>query len=308
MQNKEEEEVNNLPKVEKVVEESKDIEVTESEVVNSNINYKEKDRENVSLMINDNSNPFGSELPNTNKSFGLISDTANSLIYMKQIARELITSRLCPLTTESDVITAIITGNQYGFPFMTSVTNIYPINGKTMMSVHLHRALILKHKILFNKIYDYEAIYQFGLLTEDKTGFDLVDRPNPKGGGIIKVPKEIKVGILATKPENYGIIKEIDRITKYSFTRYMKMPTGDYEKLTVYSEYKMSDASKAGLLEKDNWEKHPPRMLDARAFGIGSKEIGADILLGVYTINELADEYNLNYTVSEGMEETVITN
>ena len=192
---------------------------------------------------------------------------------------------------------------QYNFPFMTSINNIYPINGKPSMSTHLHRALVLKHKIFFQKTEDFVPVYQFGLLASDGKSFDMVEQ-NIKGV-IKKIPRQLKTGTLAEKGDNFGIIKEVDRVTKYKFIRYLEMPDKSFEKLEIFSEYKMSDADKAGLLEKDNWIKHPQYMLDARAFSKGSREIASDILLGIYTINELADDANVSYTVSSSLEETV---
>ena len=226
----------------------------------------------------------------SSEQFAVIKETADALGAMKKIASTLISSKLCPLKTESDVILAIVTGNQYGFPFMTSVNNIFPINGKPTMSVHLHRALLLKHKIIFNKVLDYEPIYNFARKVDN-------------------APVVIKTGTKNEQPDNtVASLKPVDFVTRYEFTRIIRQIDRTMAKITVTAEYKMSDAGIAGLLEKDNWVKHPARMLDARAFSIGSKEIAADILLGVYTISELADEFNVKYTVSETLEEAVIVN
>lgn len=253
-------------------------------------------------------NPFTSNLPDASASFALIRETAQSLEAMKQVANSLISSQLCPLKKESDVIVAILTGNQYGFPFMTSINNIYPINGKPTMSVHLMRALILKYKIVPQKVYDFEPIFEYAKLNETKDGWAMKEVPNPNGGAPVKVFARTTRGTKDECPEGYAPVKEVDRITKYQFKRQVRLADGSYELLTVTSEFKMSDAAKAELLDKDNWIKHPARMCDARAFSIGSREIGSDFLLGIYSIGELADEFNIRYTVSSSLQEAVIIN
>ena len=254
-------------------------------------------------------NPFASEVPNPSDSFALVKETANALEHINQIANHIRKSQLCPLKSEGDITVAILTGNQYGLPFMTSINNIYPINGKPTMSVHITRALLLKAKVIFKKIYDFEPVYEFGKLNADKSGWDFKDVPNPNGQGTTKVIRQIRVGTVdEINDDGFAKIKEVDRVTKYKFKRVMKLDDGSFEPLEVTSEFRMSDGAKAGLLEKDNWIKHPARMLDARAFSIGGREIGADILLGISSLNELADDYNIKYTVSSSLEEAVITN
>ena len=254
-----------------------------------------------SPTISDDS--FSTTSLQTSEQFAIIKATSQAIGDMKAIASVLIKGQLCPLKKEEDVVLAIITGNQYGFPFMTSVNNIFPINGKPTMSVHLHRALLLKHKIVFNKIADFEPMYDFAATdAEGKVLTRKVSTPQ----GEKQVPIILKRDIMANKPANSIASNPVDTVTRYEFSRLLRQIDGTFAKISVVSEYKLSDASTADLLSKDNWVKHTPRMLDARAFAIGSKEIASDILLGVYTISELADEFNVKYTVSASLEETVI--
>lgn len=229
-------------------------------------------------------------LPNDKDSFGLITETAKHLGNMGAIAETLIKSGLCPLKKKEDVILAIITGNQYNLPFMTSVNNIFPINGKPTLSIHLHRAMLLQHKIMFKKELDFEPMYEYAVKKGDKfqvigvgTKYDKDDFPDAVKG-----------------------FKEVDRITRYRFKRKVKQIDGTYETLEVVSEFRISEAVRAGLATKAVWENYPARMCDARAFGIGSKEIASDILFGIYSISELADVHNIPYNVSANLEETII--
>jgi len=52
-----------------------------------------------------------------------------------------------------------------------------------------------------------------------------------------------------------------------------------------------SDAKLQGLTTKDNWTRMPKEMLYARCLAKGANRIGADLLLGLYTTEELADTF-----------------
>lgn len=234
-------------------------------------------------------------LPSSNSFTGL-QETVNALDAMDKLAGVLIKSLLCPLKKKEDITIAIITGNQFNFPFMTSINNIFPINGKPTLSVHLQRALILRNKVIFNKIYDFEPLYDWAKIVDGNVAKGANNQPIILGRFTVK-----------DKPlEPCVASPERDRITKYQFKRLIKLEDGSFEKLEVFSEFKMSDADKAGLLGKDVWIKYPSRMCDARAFAIGSREIASDITLGISTVSELADINNVKYSVSENLEETVI--
>lgn len=232
---------------------------------------------------------------NSDSQFAVVQDTANALDAMKSIAQQVLRSNLCPLKTEGDVILAIITGQQYGFSIPTSISSIYPINGRPTLSVHLQRGLLQKAGIIWEKIYNFEPIYQFFGAKENADGS--------------KTPVLLGSGTKAELPEKSVIGQSTgDYITKYRFSRDVKRPNGSWREQIVESEYRISEATAAGLFEKagDTWAKYPKRMLDARAFTIGAKEIGADILQGVYSISELAEVFKFQYSVSENFEEQII--
>lgn len=233
-----------------------------------------------------------------------VSNTVAVLEQLSQLAKVLIKSNLCPLKKEEDVILAVITGAQYGLPYMTSINQIVPIQGKPTLSAHLHRALILKHGIHFECIYSYEPMYDWAEVGED--GNIKTQAMTGNNNQVVNVPIIIKRSTMQERPTIKCIASQaVDRITKYRFTR--EIIVGKTRKtITVNSEYKISDATRAGLIDKDNYVKHTPRMLDARAFTAGTREIAADITLGIYSLNELADEHNIPYAISENLEETLL--
>jgi len=269
-----------------------EIDVTSEEIIAISEEVREEPEIRYEVQVQSNTPSLTS---NSSSQFSVVQDTANALDAMKSIAQQVLKSNLCPLKTESDVILAIITGQQYGFSIPTSIASIYPINGRPTLSVHLQRGLLIKAGIIFEKIYNFEPLYQY-------VGADV------KSDGS-KVPVIRGSGTIAEKPDNVVIGNPTgDFITKYKFYRDVKRPSGGFRELVVESEYRISEAQAAGLFDKtgDTWAKYPKRMLDARAFTIGAKEIGADILQGVYSISELAEVFNFRYTVSENLEEKLL--
>lgn len=232
----------------------------------------------------------------------ILKETASALEAMKEVASILIGSNLCPQKKVEDVILCILTGNQYGFHYMVSVNNIFAINGKPTLSTHLQRALLLRNKVIFEKIYDYEPMYMF--LKTDSEG-NIIKKENEK-----RQIKPIVVG-KGTRNDNFENSKiyiteqPTDYITKYKFKRVIEIATNIFDTIEVYSSFSIKEAITAGLVEKDNWIKYPARMLDARAFTIGAREIASDITLGVYSVNELADAHGVNYTIDNNLQETI---
>ena len=291
-----------------VIEEKKGevVEVVE-EVTEEDNQGIEDDIQNTNETIENQLTPFFvSNNEPLSGNFAVIRETAQALADMTNIANIICKSKLSPLKTPADIVLAIITGNQYGFPFMVSIANIYPINGKPSMGTHLIRGLIIKNKIIFRKVYNYEPVYEYAKAKKEDGKIVLVKVTKPVNGQPKEVPVLIGRFTKQEAPEETHIRGEIvDYITKYTFTRKIKDVDNSWTMLEVESEYKMSEARNAGLLDKDNWINHPARMLDARAFNIGAKEIAADILLGMYSISELADEANIKYNIDSSLQETI---
>ena len=238
--------------------------------------------------------------------FAVLEQTVQALASMQSLAKILIKSNLCPLKKEEDVILAIITGNQYNLPFMTSINNIVAINNKPSLSAHLHRALILQHGLIFEKIYDFEPMYSWA--KTDEAGKVLKYATKLPNGQATESPIILGTFTKQDKPKEHCVAAptEVDRITRYKFTRQVKQANGQYRELIVITEFKMSDAVKAGLTEKDVWVKYSPDMLDARAFVKGARQIGSDITLGIMSISEMAEAMNLKYRVNSNLEEELI--
>lgn len=241
--------------------------------------------------------------------FQYIEKLSQQMENLQKIGEVFVKGTLCAAKTIPDFVVATITGQQLKLPMMTSVNNIINISGKSALATHLMRALILRAGITYEKVCDFTPMYVYyeGEKDPDNPGQlrakkikanaeDLKGTPIPRGMGTLEDMDDTK--FVAGRAE-------VDRVTKYVFTRMLRQSDGSYKEMKVTSYFTMGDASKAGLLDKDNYQKYPARMLDARAFAIGAREIGSDVLFGMYTIAEIADANGVSYAMSESFNEEV---
>jgi hypothetical protein len=202
---------------------------------------------------------------------------------MLALGEVLCKSALVPLKKPEDVVVALMTGKELNLPFITSMSQIYPINGRPTIGVHIQRALCIKAGIVIEKIEDAISIYSF----VEKIG----------EGEKVKF-KEVLKGTLEEQPKGTAK-KAVDTRTTYKLTREIKMPSGKYKEVTATGSFSISEATEAGLLEKDVWVKYWRRMLDARAFTNAVKEIASDITLGLSAPNELSNDFYVNESGEE---------
>jgi hypothetical protein len=71
-----------------------------------------------------------------------------------------------------------------------------------------------------------------------------------------------------------------DRVTTIEFYR---------GQIKEVASFYYSDAVKAGWTTKDNWVKMPKHMTYARCLALGANRIAPDKILGLYTVEEMAD-------------------
>lgn len=76
--------------------------------------------------------------------------------------------------------------------------------------------------------------------------------------------------------------KPIDRRTTIVFVR---------DGMEEVCSFTWKDAEGQGLTTKDNWKRMAKEMLYARCLAKGANRIGADLLLGLYTAEEMADTF-----------------
>ena len=106
-------------------------------------------------------------------------------------------------------------------------------------------------------------------------------------GGVKYITKEDGVYVFADGTTDTIALKKdgtkpIDRRTTIDFYR---------DGLVESCSFTWRDAEGQGLTSKDNWTRLPKEMLFARCLAKGANRIGSDLLLGLYTAEELADTF-----------------
>lgn len=200
-------------------------------------------------------------------------------------------SNFSPLKKGEDVVAALLLGKELGFDVMTSIQNIYPINGRGSLGIHLISSLCMKAGITYKILKDYQPLYQIALV-KDKVIVGTRE-------GFINEP------LFEGEKRNPS---PIDYVTIIEFSRKVKQPDGTWEKMTVESSYSIREATQAELTVKDNWIKNPKTMVRTRALSLGYRLIGDDVINGMYEHSELADVYNMKYNVTEDGAVTIIEN
>ncbi len=198
--------------------------------------------------------------------------------------------KLSPLKKAEDVLNAMLFGKELGLGVMTSVNNIYPIEGKATAGVHVINALLLKAGVIYKILEDYTPLYEY----KDKSNivYNTDTLPASFTLGTVEGVKAGKADVIRY-PDPY------DYRTTIEFSRRVKQLDGSYEKMTIKTSFSIKDASTAGLLNKTNWKNHPKAMLLARCIAKGGRQIAADVLLGLYETSELAEVHNIEYTVPD---------
>jgi hypothetical protein len=103
--------------------------------------------------------------------------------------------------------------------------------------------------------------------------------------------KTIKDGELVVRGVDSNGVEIKDRVTTIEFYR---------GNVTETTNFYWSDAVKAGWTTKDNWVKMPKQMLYARCLSLGANRIAPDMLLGLYTVEEMVDVTNAgNVSITE---------
>ena len=98
----------------------------------------------------------------------------------------------------------------------------------------------------------------------------------------------------------------VDFVTEYKFTRY-KMINGKEREITCKSHFSYSEAKTAELFSKDTYIKYARILIGHRAFTLGARDIGSDLLMGVMESGELKIVENIDlspddYEIIEGVD------
>jgi len=223
-------------------------------------------------------------------------------------------------------------------PFSTCIEHIHVINGKTGVDIHIIKSLLLRAGVTWECTKDYTPQYKYtdgntiyfetqlpqycvkcrsAKEAEQKTNDEIIGvyplryYVDLKGNlydefqvtdkcevavnkqHAIKLAAEGKFPIMRANAQPY------DYVTEYKFSRMIKQVDGTLQKMTATSHFSLSDAQLADLFVKDTYKKYPKILIGHRAFTLGARDIGADVLMGVMESGELKIVENVDLSPSD---------
>lgn len=210
-------------------------------------------------------------------------------------------------------------------PFSTCIEHIHVINGKTGVDVHIIKSLLSRAGVTWECTKDYAPQYQYtdgntiyletqlpdycvkcrtSKEAESKTTDDVVGvypvkwYVDLKGNlyNEFQVSDKCVVAINKTHANKFAqegkfpIIRvaaqPVDFVTEYKFTRYKNI-NGKEREIVATSRFSYTEAKSADLFTKDTYVKYARILIGHRAFTLGARDIGSDLLMGVMESSEL---------------------
>lgn len=109
-------------------------------------------------------------------------------------------------------------------------------------------------------------------------------------GGVPTCSGEALLSLMRKSPKVRIQVPNVGEITDSATITIERLDTGETQSFT----YTKAMAQKAGLANKDNWKKHLHMMLFWRVISMGAKAMCSDIVGGLYTIEEIAPDSQVN--------------
>lgn len=229
-------------------------------------------------------------------------------------------SKLCPLDKAEDVAIALMTGQAMGANVMASINNVYSINGRATVGIHLIEAVLRNAGVVTEILENYSPLYPLYVYDYDDEGEkklkdnkpivldvqylflnDIKERDMMYKEALLNADSYTPKILASLKPSY--ILKPAAYGTRIKLTRMLKQPDNSYKDMVVVSEFTTIDAAKifvkgVSILEaKDAWKHHPKELLYANTLRKGGKIIADDILLGLYETSEMLNISDINYDV-----------
>lgn len=257
------------------------------------------------------------------KVFNLLNE--KQLAAAETFIKRIISSKKCGLETVQDGLAVLMRAQDLKLPFSPCIEHIHVINGKTGVDVHIVKALLLRAGVTWDCIKDYTPQYQYtdgntvyletqlpSYCVKCRTAKEAADKTTDDVVGIypvkwyrdlkgnvyneFQVSSKCEVAINAAHAKKlagegkFPIIRvpaqPVDFVTEYKFTRYV-YSNGKEREMTAISHFSYSEAQAAGLFDKETYKKYARILIGHRAFTLGARDIGSDLLMGVMESGEL---------------------
>lgn len=225
--------------------------------------------------------------------------------------------------TVEEGLAIMFKAQELSLPFSACAEHMYSIGGKPGTDVHIAKALLIKGRVSWDCVEDYRPLYEYtdgnNVYSEAILPIDCVKcksaseakekaKSNPDAIYIYPVryfkdwngnlykdymlnanyaiatnAEEAKKLVAEKKIPIYRVpAVPIDYVSSYRFYR----KVGDRD-VTAIGKFLYSEAVAAGLLTKETYVKYLRIMLQNRAFMYGARDIADDLLMGLYTVEEL---------------------
>lgn len=269
------------------------------------------------------------------KVFNLLDEgqLAKAEVFLKRI----IASDKSGIKSIPDGLAVLMRAQDLQLPFSTCLEHIHVINGKTGVDVHLIKTLLLRAGVTWKCIKDYTPLYQYtdgnNIYLESQLPSYCVKctskekaeaSTNNEVVGVypLRYYKDLKNNVYnefqindkcivalnalqalkLAQEGKFPVIRiaaqPVDFLYEYEFTRY-RMINGKERVMTATSHFSYNEAQTAELFEKDTYKKYARILISHRAFTLGARDIGADLLMGVLESSELKIMEGVNLEVSD---------
>lgn len=265
-------------------------------------------------------------------------EVAAAEVFIKKV----MASNKSGITSVADGLAVLMRTQDLHLPFSSCLEHIHVIQGKTGIDIHIIKSLLLRAGVVWDCTKDYTPQYQYtdgntiynetqlpdycvkcrnAKEAEEATKDDAIgvypvqwfqdlkgnlyreDQVSPKCVKAINKAHALKIANEGNFPVIRIPAQPVDYVTEYKFTRY-KLINGKERVLTCTSHFSQSEAITAGFYDKDTYKKYARIMIAHRAFTLGARDIGSDLLMGCYETTELKAINNMDIVDSDIIEDT----
>lgn len=225
-----------------------------------------------------------------------------------------------------DGLAILARAQDLNLPFSSCSEHIHVINGKTGVDIHIVKSLLLRAGITWECTKDYVPQYQYTdgntiyletqipqYCVKCRTAKEALEATKDDTVGIYPVQwftdlsnriyNEFEISDKCVKAINrvhaqklaaegkFPILRipaqPIDFVTEYKFTRYFNLGNGKERVMQAISHFSYTEAQTADLFTKDTYKKYARILIGHRAFTLGARDIGDDVLMGCMESGEL---------------------
>jgi len=259
------------------------------------------------------------KVDNYDLNLDLINDRDRAIDFFTSILK----GRKSGVTSPAEAMMVYGRCKELSLPFLSTIDHMAVIGGKVCADIHIKTALALRagNSLWWEKTKDYEPQYKY---TDSVSTWISPHKPIKFLEELIKEdPYAVKLRYAWDPTSWAAVIKEgfipfgngishntpCDYVTEYTMYRIRKLSDGTIKTLTTKGSFSSLEGHVAqlgyGTPGKDyegrrdpngNWGKYEKRMVDVRAFDNAIKVIGADLLMGMPEISEMAEVTGVEYS------------